>query len=312
MGLKPSAREFVEATRAFMAMPDDALTNPEASAEFLGRLRSMSSSAQASEHVATVFDQQIDEGPVVRVYVPDHAANLPVLIYFHGGGWVAGDLDMHDSTCRRLANLVGCAVVNVDYRLAPEHPYPVPLDDAYAALAWVEAKAGEFGGDPSRLIVAGSSSGGNLAAAVAIKARDAGGPRVGLQVLLYPAVDASMSHDSIRDLATGYGLESRTMQWYWQQYLGRDLRNADHLASPLAAPDLSRLPDAIVATAQFDPLRDEGKAYAQCLDDAGIHVTQMMFDGQVHGFLGLLGVTKDADQALESIAESIREHLRQT
>ncbi|GAA0570741.1 alpha/beta hydrolase [Actinomadura livida] len=309
MELKASAKDFVTATRPFMKMPEGALTDPEASAEFLRRLRSMPSSARAAEPVATVVDRRIEEGPAVRVYVPGGAADAPVLLYFHGGGWVAGDLAMHDSTCRRLANLLGCAVVNVDYRLAPEHPYPLPLDDAAAALAWAAANAAGFGGDPARLIVAGSSAGGNLAAAAALRARDEGGPRIALQVLLYPAVDASMSHASVRELATGYGLESPTMRWYWRQYLGGDAGGADHLASPLAAPDLSRLPDAVVVTAEFDPLRDEGDAYARRLEEAGSGVTLLRFEGQVHGFLGLLGVSEDADRALASVAEAIRARL---
>ena len=219
----------------------------------------------------------------VRVYTPDDAGQPPdVIVYFHGGGWVIGDLDTHDRTTRRLAKTLGAVVVSVDYRLAPEAPWPAAAEDAYAAATWAREHYG-----PRRLVVAGDSAGGNLAAVVSLMARDRGGPPIDHQLLVYPVTDHGFDTLSYTENAEGYFLTRTHMEWYWGHYLGDEGDGSHPYASPLQAEDLSGLPPATVLTAELDPLRDEGEAYAAALAEAGVPTEARRADGMFHGFFGL-------------------------
>ena len=218
----------------------------------------------------------------VRIYQPESLARAPVFVNYHGGGWVIGDLDTADAACRYLAESAGMHVVSVDYRLAPEHPYPAAVDDAYAAALWCHAHATDLGGD-GRLIVGGESAGGNLAAAVSLRARDSGAFAIDAQCLFYPVVDHDMSRTSYAANGEDYLLTTAAMHWFWDHYCPPAQRS-EPSASPLRAPDLANLPPAVVVTAEFDPLRDEGMAYADALRAAGNDVQARCYEGLVHDF----------------------------
>ena len=220
-----------------------------------------------------------------RLYAPATSGPLPVMVHFHGGGWVLMDLGTHDGYCRTLANRSGCAVVAVEYRKAPEFPFPVPVEDCYAALQWVVAQAAALGIDAGRVGVVGDSAGGNLATAVALMARDQGGPALRLQLLTYPAVDATMSAPSITENAGAPLLGKPQMAWFWQHYNAAHADPRDPRLSPLYAASFAGLPPTLLCTAEFDPLRDEGEAYADKLRAAGVTVEYLRFGGVFHGFL---------------------------
>jgi acetyl esterase len=263
------------------------------------------------EPVARV-DERTVPGPAgaipVRVYTPDGHDPFPVLVYFHGGGWVIGDLESHDPVCRYLANAVGCVVASVDYRLAPEHPYPAAAEDAYAATRWIADNAALLGGDPRRIAVGGDSAGGNLAAVVSLMARDRGGPRLVFQLLVYPATDApgADDHPSYRDNAEGYFLTGAMMHWFWSHYCGGKPDLADPYLCPNRAPDVAGLPPAFVITAEFDPLRDEGEAYAKRLRAAGVPAEAKRYPGMIHGFFSMGGIIAGARQATADAAAVLR------
>ena len=251
-------------------------------------------------------------GPIgMRLYRPESAAAiLPVLVYFHGGGWVLGDLDSYDSVCRAIANRAGHIVVSVDYRLAPEHPFPAGLEDAYAALCWLADNVASMGGDAGRLAIGGDSAGGNFAAIVCLRARDQGGPKIAFQLLIYPATDFEMKSASQRVFAEGYLLTNANQRWFHRHYLpaGHDL--TDWRLSPAHAADHALLPPAYVLTAQFDPLRDEGEEYAAKLLRASVPVSAWRIPGQIHGFITMGGVIKAAHRAIDEIATALRNSNR--
>ena len=267
------------------------------------------SSPTAPESVARVEDRTLP-GPAgqipVRVYTPTGDAPFPVVVYFHGGGWVIGDLESHDALCRSITNAARCVTVSVDYRLAPEHKFPVPAEDGYAATAYVSMHAGEFGADARRLAVAGDSAGGNIAAAVALMARDRGGPPIASQALIYPVCDFDFTTDSYRENATGYFLATATMRWFWGHYLREESDGANPYASPLRAAHLSGLPPALVITAEYDPLRDEGEAYAARLREDGVETTLHRYDGMIHGFVGLAELVSQGRDAISETAAFLR------
>jgi len=234
---------------------------------------------------------------------------LPALVYFHGGGWVIGDLDTHDGVCRLIANAAGCAVISVDYRLAPEHKFPAAVDDAVAATEWIAAHAGTLGIDASRLAVGGDSAGGNLAAVVALVARDRGDPRLRHQLLLYPATDFVTSDDPQRERFESFPLNVVTMNWFRDHYLRSAADCADWRASPLRAKDFSGLPPAYVLTVGFDPLHAEGEAYARLLRDAGVPVQHRHLDRQMHGFLTMGKIIAAAKPATEEAAAAVKAAL---
>jgi len=266
----------------------------------------------AAEPVAHVEDRDIP-GPAseipVRVYRPTDDRALPVLVWFHGGGWTIGSLETHDNTCRSLANAVGCAVVSVDYRLAPEHKFPAAADDAFAATQWVAQHAAELGGDPKRIAVGGDSAGGNLAAVVSLLARDAAGPALAFELLVYPVTDHEFESPSMHENATGYFLELESMRWFYNQYLRDQRDGADWRFSPARASDLSGLPPAFVLTAEFDPLRDQGEAYARRLEAAGVPVEARRYDGVFHGFFGMRDLMDPAQQAFDDVTKALRQAL---
>jgi acetyl esterase len=230
---------------------------------------------------------------------------LPAVVYFHGGGWTCGDLDTHDSVCRGIAAQSRFAVVAIDYRMGPEHRFPAAVEDALAAVRWMAANAGSFGIDPAQLVVAGESAGGNLAAVAAIALRDSA-LRLAMQVLVYPVTDQAADTDSLGRFAQGYSLTRELLRWYQGNYLRGEPDRADWRASPLRAKDHSRLPPAYIITAGFDPLLDEGKAYAERLAQAGVPVTYECFEGQIHGFLPMGGAIAAAHHAHYRIGQMLR------
>ena len=235
---------------------------------------------------------------------------LPLLAYFHGGGWTVGDLDTHDIICRTLANNARCAVIAVDYRMGPEHKFPAAVDDCIAATRWVAAEAPALGVDASRIAVGGDSAGGNLAAVVAITLRDAGGPPLVFQALAYPATDQRMDTASHAKFGDGYLLTRNNMLWFRDNYL--DSRDYDDWrASPLRAADLARLPPAHIITAGYDPLLDEGRASSDRLVAAGVPVLYECFEGMAHGFLTMGGVVAAANHALYRLGQSLAQAFRQ-
>ncbi len=251
-------------------------------------------------------------GPVpARLYaagpVGEQGAPRPGLIYFHGGGFVFGNLDTHDAVCRSLAKQSGAVVMAVDYRLSPEHKFPAAVEDSYAATVWAAANAERLGIDRRRIAVGGDSAGGNLATVIAIRCRDAGGPSLSAQVLIYPVTDvSSFETGSHREYGERYFLTRAGMEWFTGHYLASADQARHPEASPLLAPDLSGLPPALVITAEFDPLRDEGEAYAQRLQEAGVDVTVTRYPGMIHGFVSMRGVVAGGRQGIQEAAGFLR------
>lgn len=233
----------------------------------------------------------------------------PVIVYFHGGGWVIGDLDSHDTVCRELAARSGATLVAVDYRLAPEHVFPAAVEDAVAATRWVSENAAELGVDPGRLAVAGDSAGGNIAAVAAIDARDNGGPKIAFQALIYPVTDFDLTRRSYAENGDKPPVKTTTMAWFRDLYLANPEDQTDWRAAPVHARDLSGLPPALVLTAGYDPLRDEGKAYANALDAAGTPCRYVCYEGQIHGFLNMARVNPQTFDAFDEVANAIRAGL---
>jgi len=249
-------------------------------------------------------------GPIpLRYYRPagaDKKAALPVLVFYHGGGWVIGDLDTHDVVCRTLANNAGCAVVSVDYRMGPEHKFPAAVQDAYAALIWVVEEAKHLRVDGARVAVGGDSAGGNLAAVVALMAREAAVPALAFQLLIYPATNMVMETESHRRFGEGHLLTRSGMTWFQLMYLNGPEDQKDWRASPLKAASLANLPPALVIVAGNDPLRDEGEAYAKALHAAGNRVTFREFPGSIHGFITMGKVLPQANEALAEMGEALQ------
>jgi len=259
--------------------------------------------------VVNLVIPRADGGEIAaRAYTPVAAGGepLPALIFFHGGGYVIGSVDTHDGLCRILANESGCRVISVEYRLAPEHKFPAAVDDAVAALAWIEKNAAELGVDANRLAVGGDSAGGGLAAVVAQIAKESGGPRLGFQMLLFPVTQIGKETTSLREFAEGYFLETKTLQWFYDHYLPAGADREHPRVSPLNAKELSGLPPAYVMVAGFDPLHDEGVAYAQKLRDAGVSVTLADYPDMVHDFIYMQAVLPQAPEALAAAAAALK------
>jgi acetyl esterase len=245
----------------------------------------------------------------VRVYTPAGLGPFPALVVFHGGCWVVGNIELSDRPHRALANAAGCVVVAVNYQKAPEHPFPVPLDDCYAAYTWTLAHAADLDVDPARVGVAGDSAGGNLATAVCLKARELADPMPAVQLLIYPAVDWTLDTASAHDCAEGFGLTTADMAWSWRQYAPALEDRSSPLVSPLRAESLHGLPPAVVVTAEFDVLRDEGRHYAHRLEADGVLVLRRHYDGAIHGFLWMAGAVDDCARMLADVAYDLRSLL---
>ncbi len=264
------------------------------------------------EPVGRTEDREI-EGPVgkipIRLYWPEGAGPdpLPVLITLHGGGMIAGNIDVFDTTNRAITNRVGCLTISVNYRLAPENKFPVPLEDCYAVAVWAAGHAAEFGGDPARLAVLGESAGGNLAAALAFLTRDRGGPHLACQVLVYPLLDyPDPGSKSMQELGEGYGLSRKDIRMCLELYLGQEADKQNPYFLPLKASNLQDLAPALVITAEYDPLRDDGEEYAERLKAAGVPVLARRYDGVLHGFYILTTLTEPSNRAIEDTAATLR------
>jgi acetyl esterase/lipase len=261
------------------------------------------------EPVSQIEDRQLpgpDGAIPVRIYTPAGSGPLPVLVFFHGGGWVLCNLDTHDPVCRSLANAAGCVVVSVDYRLAPEARFPAAADDCYAATQWAMGNAHLINGDAKRVAVGGDSAGGNLAAVVALMARDRGAAAPIFQLLVYPVTDHLPDTPSSRENRDGYFLTGDDMVWFWSHYLSNESDAANPYACPLRAKSLAGLPPALVITAEFDPLRDEGEMYAARLREAGVKAGSVRYDGMIHGFFSMAGFLEQGRNALALAAAELR------
>jgi acetyl esterase len=307
MPLDPQVRDFLERLAAANLPPIDEQPIQEARAQmnlsthFLGPLL----------HVDRVEDRLI-QGPEsslrVRIITPSgaRAEPRPVLVYFHGGGWVLGNIETHEGVCRAVANAAGVTVVSVDYRLAPEHKFPAAALDAHAAVTWAAYSAQEFGGDPRRIMVGGDSAGGNLAAVACLMARDHRGPSLAYQVLIYPITDFNQERASYEECAEGFFLTRAEMAWYWDHYTKTSDDRRHPYASPCQSDDLRGLPPALVITAEFDVLRDEGEDYARRLQAASVPVKLHRYDGMIHGFVRRFPFFDQGKAAIEEIGRELR------
>jgi acetyl esterase len=272
----------------------------------------MIESGGPEEPVAEVQNRTVPGpgGPIpIRLYRPVKKDTLPALVYFHGGGFVICNLDTHDRQCRALANASGCAVISVDYRLAPEHKYPAAVEDAYAATKYVAEHAAEFGVDPNRIAVGGDSAGGNLATVVSLLSRDRGGPRLKFQLLIYPMVDFYDQSPSMQHYSKDYFLTREGMDWFTESYLPNREAGLEPSASPTNATDLRGLPPAMVLTAECDPLRDQGETYARKLQGAGVAVELKRYEGMFHPFFQFGAILDTAKVAMKDAASAVREAL---
>jgi acetyl esterase len=287
------------------------LTVADARAQYEARISLMAPPAAVGN-----VSQRIVQGPggslVLRTYTPSSPGPHPLLVFFHGSGFVLCSLDTHDGMCRNLCAGADCLVVSVDYRLAPEHKFPAAVDDCAFAIRWVEEHATELGADPARIIVAGDSAGGTLAAATTLRLRDEGGPSLCGQLLMYPVTDYhTPGTPSYEDNAEGYGLTRDTMKWFWDHYLSDPSEASNPYAAPLRARDLSGLPSALVITAEYDPLRDEGERYAERLREASVHTALSRYNGMNHGFLFWIGLVDKAGEAMAEACAWLRDAFRQ-
>jgi len=305
--LHPEARAVLEIMDAQAGPPLASFSPAEARIGAAKRFKAFGGESEALARVEEV----LIPGPAgdlrARLYASERGGLRPALIYFHGGGWVIGSVETHDPICRSLAKESGAVVISVDYRLAPEHKFPAAVEDAHAAAKWVCSNAQRLGIDASRIVISGDSAGGNLAAVVALRCRDDGGPVLAAQVMIYPVTDVGLSETaSYRELSEGYFLGRDEMAWFVGHYLPSPEAARNPEASPLIATKLSGLPPALVITAEFDPLRDEGEAYAERLRQAGVPVTLTRYPGMIHGFFVMRGAINTGQQAIRQVAEFVR------
>jgi acetyl esterase len=309
MPVEPQTKALLDAMRASGASLD---FGDLSASEARRRMEQTPIARGVPEPVAKVEDRLIP-GPggelAIRIYTPDAPGPLPVLVYFHGGGWVLGNLDNSDGQCRSLTNAIGCVTVSVDYRLAPEAKFPAAAEDCYAATLWVADHASALGCDPKRVAVGGTSAGANLAAVVPLMARDRRRPAIAYQVLVYPITDGGMDTRSYHENAEGYFLTAGAMAWFWKHYINDDRDRSHPYAAPLNATDLSGLAPALVITAEYDPLRDEGEAYAEKLRTAGVPVTCTRYDGTIHSFVSMAPNLAVGQRAFEQIVRALRDAL---
>jgi len=307
--LDPQARALLDRVAAAGRPTLDTLSAPDARKAY--RESRVPLQPEPPE-VAATQDRDVPgpHGPItIRIYRPlgsSAAETLPALVYFHGGGFTVGDIGTHDTLCRSLANAARCVLISVDYRMGPEHKFPKAVDDCVAATGWVAEHAAELRIDINRLAVGGDSAGGSLAAVTALAARDAGRPKLMFQLLIYPTTTLQHNTPSTTELAEGYLLTFPIMKFFRDQYLRSPQDQTEWRASPLLTPDLSRLPPALIITAGYDPIRDEGKAYAEKLKAAGVTVTYRCYNGMIHGFITMGKVLDAAGAAIDESAAALR------
>jgi len=307
--LHPDAKMVCDLIVASGRPPIETLTPPQARQAYLASRQVLQPDPEPVAEVAALEAVGPARPIPLRFYRGQGCAKdspQPAVIFFHGGGWVIGDLESHDQVCRALANATSCILIAVDYRLAPEHKFPAAAEDAIAATQWIASNAGRLGIDATRLAVGGDSAGGNLAAVVAIAARDQGGPRILSQFLVYPAADMSVDWPSAERHAEQLPLTRAAMNWFIAHYLRSAADKADWRASPLRAESLKGLPPALIVTAGFDPLCDEGQAYAKALVAAGVPVVHELFAGQIHGFLSMGRIVADSQRLIEMAAAALK------
>jgi acetyl esterase len=305
MPLDPIAKRLLELAAAAGGTPLHLQTPDEARAAMLVQTASLGAAervAKAEDLTAKCPHRDIP----IRVYTPEGRDPFAGLVYFHGGGWVIGSIETHDGLCRSIANAAGCVVVSVEYRLAPEHPYPAAVHDAYAATCWAVQNAESLNVDPKRIAVGGDSAGGNLAAVTSLVARDRNGPKLALQILLYPITDSDLNTSSYRDFAEGHLLTRDGMAWFFQHYVSDEALRRQPYVSPLRAESHRGLAPALLITAECDPLCDEGNAYARRLKAAGVPVKWRCYPGMIHGFIRRHKLLPAGRQALEEIAAAIQ------
>ncbi len=287
MPLHPEAEAMRERRAAEGAAPLYSLSLAEARAADLAEIRAATGTGEPVFRVS----QRLVPGPGgelrLRVYEPDDGRDRPALVYYFGGGWTLGNLETCDALCRALTNAARCVTVSVQYRLAPEHPFPAAVEDSHAGFAWVAGHAAELGVDPARVAVGGDSAGGNLAAALCLLARDRGGPSPRHQLLVYPNTDHAWDPEALRAFEDPLLFNRWSVAWYWKHYLADERDGSNPLASPLRAASLAGLPGATVITAEYDPLRDQGERYAERLREEGVKVELRRYDGMAHGFFGM-------------------------
>ena len=303
MPLDPQAQAVIDAVNA-LGLPAVWEVSPEQA-----RINAASRPRPVGPEVAAVENRSIPgpDGDVpVRIYTPEGSGPLPILVWYHGGGWVIGDLESADPTARHLCKGAGCVVVSVDYRLSPETKFPGPAEDCYSATVWAAENAASLGADASRLAVGGDSAGGNLAAGISLMAADRGGPSIVHQLLVYPVTERNYETASYVDNAEGYMLARDAMRFYWDAYLGSDADASNPYAAPMQAGSLSGQPQALVITAEFDPLRDEGEAYGRRLQEAGVETTISRYDGMIHGFFGMVGIMDKSGLVMEEATAALR------
>jgi acetyl esterase/lipase len=303
MPLDPQAQSLLEQMKAmgFVYTPELTVSRARELVQAMLAVR------PAGEPVASVEDRLIPgpAGPIpIRIYTPDGSAPFPVLVFLHTSGWMNGNLDIQDPLCRRITNRAGCIVVAVDYRLAPENPFPAAIEDSFAATQWAETHASEFKGDPTRIAIGGDSAGGNMATVVALMARDRGGPKLAFQLLMFPATDFRFNTSSMEELGEGYNVTKAQMIWIRENYLPDQSDWTNPLASPLLAPDLSSLPPALIIYAEYDPLRDDAEGYAGRLHKEGVSVKASRYNGMIHDFIDLF--EEPGERALAEIASALR------
>ena len=307
MALSTSAQAVLEQLAMLPPPPDFATITPTQEVEYIRASRAATAVPREGEAVAEIRDVTVDaSGCGARIYVPESATpGRGMIVHFHGGGWLTGSIEMSDDACRFLANRSECVVLSAAYRFAPEHPFPAAADDAYEAFRWAATHAGDFGADGNLIAMIGTSAGANLAAAMCLRANDVQGQRPVFQVLVYPPLDATLQSQSFVDNATGYYLTADQMRWFWSKYAGETSREHPYL-SPLHAPDLRAQPPALIITAEFDPLRDDGERYAARLRDAGVAAELRRVDGQIHSFMGLIATVPEARECWSLVAARLR------
>ena len=304
MGLKPELVDFLQA-RSESGLPE-VWQAPVATIR-----KNLENRAVASGETGKIFEviHRYIPGPSsdlpIRIYRPIKGAVLPALVFFHGGGWVINNLDSYEQAMRSLANKGQFVVIAVNYQKAPELAFPIPFDDCYSTLLWAAENAAMLGIEPSQIGVGGDSAGGNLAAGVAIKARDTGDVNLAFQLLIYPCNDNEMNYESAHKNGDGYGLSTRAMKWFWEQYLSKKSDAKNPYAVPVAAKDFKNLAPAIITTAEFDPLLDDGYIYAELLRKSGVPTIYREYEGVIHGYFTLAGITPEAEVLHQHVTDEI-------